>query len=339
MLVLRLKWELVLLLLVLLLCMLPTAGLFRWSFRWLPFFHLVLAICAAEVLQVWRETRRAEWSLRWPGSAIAATTAIALVVLTAIAMSVLHTGGAYAFPLAWIFLGLVTLWCLLEFILRDSAFREWTPASDHLFGACLRHIFAFRQTAAFRNTIFLKSCLNLRRSIRIAFISASIHGRSWSIAWKQTTAGRPSSATRKHVDVGRIAIHQRLQPDPRGRCGARIRTPPFTVRLTLTWENHLLNDQAGPDGELALLAWTESLLREKWISRLSPRLNGSWLFQQTKEASSIGEARHLPVCARSLQLIRGLMSNLFPRRFHGLMIREIAWKQILMCQPAIGLPC
>ena len=49
--VLRLKWELVLLLLVLLLCMIPTAGLFRWSFRWLPFFHLVLAICAAEVLQ------------------------------------------------------------------------------------------------------------------------------------------------------------------------------------------------------------------------------------------------------------------------------------------------
>jgi hypothetical protein len=128
MLVTRLKWELALLVVVLVLAMLPTAGLFRWSFRWLPFVHLVLAICAAEVLRVWRETRREEWSLRWPGSAIPATTAIALVVLTAIAMSVLHTGGAYAFPLTWIFLGLATLWCLLEFILRDSAFREWTPA-------------------------------------------------------------------------------------------------------------------------------------------------------------------------------------------------------------------
>jgi len=125
MLVPRLKWELLLLALVLVLAMLPTAGLFRWSFRWLPFVHLVLAICATEALQMWRETWRAEWSLRWPGSA---TTAIALVVLTTIAMSVLHTGGAYAFPLTWIFLGLATLWCLLEFILRDSAFREWTPA-------------------------------------------------------------------------------------------------------------------------------------------------------------------------------------------------------------------
>ena len=63
----QIKWEVVLLLLVLLLCTIPTAGLFRWSFRWLPFFHLVLAICAAEVLQV------------RPGSPIArATTALAL---------------------------------------------------------------------------------------------------------------------------------------------------------------------------------------------------------------------------------------------------------------------
>src|SRR5437870_7389663 len=48
----KIKWELVLLVLVLLLSMIPTAGLFRWSFRWLPFFHLILAVCAAEVLQM-----------------------------------------------------------------------------------------------------------------------------------------------------------------------------------------------------------------------------------------------------------------------------------------------
>src|SRR5439155_1442361 len=48
----QIKWELVLLLFVLLLSMIPTAGLFRWSFRWLPFFHLVLAVCAAEALHL-----------------------------------------------------------------------------------------------------------------------------------------------------------------------------------------------------------------------------------------------------------------------------------------------
>ncbi len=39
-------WELGLLAAVFLLCMLPSPGLFRWSFRWLPLFALVLAITA-----------------------------------------------------------------------------------------------------------------------------------------------------------------------------------------------------------------------------------------------------------------------------------------------------
>src|SRR5437870_6240211 len=117
----QLKWELILLLLVLLLCMLPTVGLFRWSFRWLPFLHLVLAICAAETLRSFRELRR-------PGSAIPATVALALVILTAIAILLCHTDGKYAFPLVWIFIGLAAFWLLLEFSLRDSEFRQWMPA-------------------------------------------------------------------------------------------------------------------------------------------------------------------------------------------------------------------
>jgi hypothetical protein len=109
----QIKWELVLLLLVLLLSMIPTAGLFRWSFRWLPFFHLVLAICAAEVLH-----------LR-PGSRIAATAALVLTAVTAIAMLILRTAGSYAFPLTWIFLGLALFWYLWEVALRDSELQKW----------------------------------------------------------------------------------------------------------------------------------------------------------------------------------------------------------------------
>jgi hypothetical protein len=115
MLVTRLKWELILLLVVLLLSMLPTAGLFRWSFRWLPFFHLILAICAAEVLQL------------GPGSPVPATGALALTALTGLAMLVLHTGGSYAFPLTWLFLGLAAIWLLSELSLRDFEFQKWAP--------------------------------------------------------------------------------------------------------------------------------------------------------------------------------------------------------------------
>jgi hypothetical protein len=48
----RISWELGLLVVALILCMLPTAGVFRWSFRWLPLVHVVLALCAAESLQL-----------------------------------------------------------------------------------------------------------------------------------------------------------------------------------------------------------------------------------------------------------------------------------------------
>src|SRR5947207_4641825 len=83
----RIKWELVLLLLVLLLCMTPTAGMFRWSFRWLPFFHLVLAVCSAEALHL------------TPRSPAPAVAALGLVVLTSLAALIFHTTRSYAFPL------------------------------------------------------------------------------------------------------------------------------------------------------------------------------------------------------------------------------------------------
>jgi hypothetical protein len=111
----QIKWELVLLLLVLLLSMIPTAGLFRWSFRWLPFFHLVLALCAAEALH-----------LR-PGSPVPAAAALGLTAITAIAMLILPTTGSYAFPLTWIFLSLAAIWCLSTLLLRYSEFQKWLP--------------------------------------------------------------------------------------------------------------------------------------------------------------------------------------------------------------------
>ena len=111
----QIKWELVLLALVLLLSMIPTAGLFRWSFRWLPFFHLVLALCAAEALHL------------QPRSPVPAIAALGLTAITAIAMLILRTTGSCAFPLTWIFLGLAAIWCLSTLSLRESEFQKWTP--------------------------------------------------------------------------------------------------------------------------------------------------------------------------------------------------------------------
>jgi hypothetical protein len=112
----RIKWELLLLVFVLLLSMIPTVGVFRWSFRWLPFFHLVLAICAAEVLQT------------LPRLTAAATTLL-LVIIGAILMSIFHVGGTYAFPLTWIFLGLAVVWLITDLVLPNESLHGWLPVS------------------------------------------------------------------------------------------------------------------------------------------------------------------------------------------------------------------
>jgi hypothetical protein len=125
----RMGWELALLALVLVLAMLPTAGLFRWSFRWLPLFYLTLALCAAEVLGHSRALNA--WQ-RLPWSATPATTALALIGVTAIAMFFVRTGGAFAFPFTWIVAGIAAGWVMAELLLHNSAFavlRAWLPAS------------------------------------------------------------------------------------------------------------------------------------------------------------------------------------------------------------------
>jgi hypothetical protein len=111
----RFKWELILLLIVLLLSMIPTAGLFRWSFRWLPFFHLILAICAAEVLHV------------RPRSPTASASVLLLIVVT-IAMSIFGAAGDYGVELMWIYFQIAIIWAVGEYFLRDPRFHTWAPA-------------------------------------------------------------------------------------------------------------------------------------------------------------------------------------------------------------------
>ena len=110
----RLKWELLLLFLLLLLAMIPMAGLFRWSFRWLPFFHLTLALCAAETLQ------------RRPRLAVGSTAFLLLILIT-IPMSLLNTGGPNGATLTWIYFQVAVIWALFELFLPIPKIREWAP--------------------------------------------------------------------------------------------------------------------------------------------------------------------------------------------------------------------
>ena len=121
----RLGWELMLLAIVLIIAMIPTAGLFRWSFRWLPFFHLVVAICAAECLNLLGKTNGST-----PSRRPVAVFSLVLVGLTALAATLFQTGGRYFFPLTAVLLGICALWIALELVpARSIGLTPWLPAA------------------------------------------------------------------------------------------------------------------------------------------------------------------------------------------------------------------
>jgi hypothetical protein len=118
----RIKWDLALLVLVLIISMLPSANVFRWSFRWLPLVHLVLALCAAETLQ------RMELSTPRFFSH-AGIWALLLVTLSVGAMLLSGTTGRYIWPLAAILFCLSAVWAIIDSIpAKFQGLQRWMPA-------------------------------------------------------------------------------------------------------------------------------------------------------------------------------------------------------------------
>src|SRR5439155_24608910 len=113
--------------------MLPTAGVFCWSFRWLPFFHLILGLWAVEALRSLQDPLK-------PGSSDLASRFVRLasnpgalgfvfLVLTAVMMASLRVGGRYAFPWTWMFTGLAALWYFSDVFSPNARVWEWIPAA------------------------------------------------------------------------------------------------------------------------------------------------------------------------------------------------------------------
>jgi hypothetical protein len=113
----KFRWELILLFLLFFLAMIPTAGVFRWSFRWLPLLHLVLALCAAEALASFSPKQKR----------FAAFLLFLFLILFLIIAWIAKTGGEHLFPVTWIFLGLALGWLLVESL--QLHLREWAPAA------------------------------------------------------------------------------------------------------------------------------------------------------------------------------------------------------------------
>jgi hypothetical protein len=280
----QIGWELILLLLVLLLSMLPTAGLFRWSFRWLPFFHLVLAICAAEVLRSFQISRR-------PGSATPPTAALALVVLTALAISIFHTDRQYAFPLVWILIGLAALWFLSEIVLPDSAFRQCVSAVITFFALLATYLCMPTNGGVprynFSQELLKPEPLDPARLYLSVYPWAEL---TYCVAYKPQPVGetlRPGSTS---MWAGLHFINGYSPIRPAGV--AREFATSIHGEINPSAGSYLLNNQAGKDSELALLG-VDGIIVARELD-LTPQPSSEWEAVHTTDEGRVFHRRGSP---------------------------------------------
>ena len=275
----QIKWEFVLLLVVLLLCMIPTAGLFRWSFRWLPFFHLVLAICAAEVLR-----------LR-PGSLMPAATALGLVVLIGVAALIFHTAGSYALPLSWIVIGLAGVWVCLEFFLRSSDSRSWTPAAITFCAFLATYLCLPTNTGVprynFSQELLKPAPLDPQRLYLSVYPWAEL---TYCTANKPEPVGqtlRPGS-TSMWAELRFINGYSPIRP-----AGvAREFETSIHGEINPDVGSHLLNNQAGRDGRLALMGVDGIVVAREVDS--APQPSSEWELAVSTDEGKVFHRRSAP---------------------------------------------
>ncbi len=117
-------WEIALCGLVLILAMMPSPGNFRWSYRWLPMFSLLLSLLGAQALQ---QVRTSADSLR-PNIGLWATLLVTLVWLPAWLIGYTNDSQLLWQGLAFTLVG--AAWCLIEWRVPDaSMLTRWTPAA------------------------------------------------------------------------------------------------------------------------------------------------------------------------------------------------------------------
>jgi hypothetical protein len=241
----QIGWEIVLLMVVLIISMLPSAGMFRWSFRWLPFCQLILAICAAEALPPLYGTNVSV--VKSPGF-----IALALVAITSAAMLAFGTSGKYAFPLTWVFLALAVIWVLAEFVLRDSRLRCWAPAFVTFIGLLATYLYIPPNCGVPKYN--LSQELTKPEPLDPSRLYLSFYPPAENAYRIETKPGSVGQIVRPGSTSMWGQLHFINGYSPILTAGV-AREFKFAIHGEIDWEvgRRLLSEQAGADGELARL--------------------------------------------------------------------------------------
>jgi len=259
--------------------MTPTAGMFRWSFRWLPFFHLVLAICAAEALRL------------KPGSPTPATAALGLVVLIGVAALIFHTSGSYAFPLTWILIGLAVVWLCFEFLLRGSEFRHWAPAGVTFCALLATYLCVPTNTGVprynFSQELLKPAPLDPQRLYLSVYPWAEL---TYCTANKPESVGQTLRPGSTSMWAGLRFINGYSPIRPAGV--AREFETSIHGEINPDVGSHLLNDQAGRDGQLALMG-VDGIVVAREVD-IAPQPSSEWELVVSTEEGNVFHRRSTP---------------------------------------------
>jgi hypothetical protein len=275
----QIKWELILLLVVLLLCMIPTTGLFRWSFRWLPLFHLVLAVCAAEVFQTGLPSK------------VAAITALSLAALTGIAALIFHTTGLYVLPLSSILIGLAVVWLSLEFLLRSSEFRWWAPVAITFCALLATYLFTPTSCGVprynFPQELLKPAPLDPQR------LYLSVY--PWAeLTYAMTNKPQPVGQTLRPGSTSMWAGLRFINGYSPIRAAGVAREFATSIHGEINPDvgSHLLNHQAGSDGELALMG-VDGIVVAREVS-ITPQPSSEWELVVSTDEGNVFHRRSAP---------------------------------------------
>jgi hypothetical protein len=274
----QIKWELILLLLVLLLCMIPTAGMFRWSFRWLPFFHLLLALCAAEALRL------------KPASLAPAITTLALVLITIVAGFLFDTKGSYAFSLIWIFVGLASVWVCSALLLR-SDFRLWMPVAI-TFCALLATYLLMPTNCGVPRYNFSQELLE-PAPLDPQRLYLSIY--PWAeLTYAMTNKPQPVGQTLRPGSTSMWAGLRFINGYSPVRAAGVAREFATSIHGEINPDvgRHLLSDQAGRDGRLALIG-VDGVVVAKEVG-LTPQPGSEWELAVSTDEGDVFHRRGTP---------------------------------------------
>ena len=291
----QIKWELGLLVLVLIISMLPSANVFRWSFRWLPFLHVILALCAAEALQMLRlaASGEAEFdeSFRAPG-----VLALLLVTLTAAAMWMLRVEGPYAWPFAAIVIGLAAVWAAMDvFSFRLEQIRAWTPPV--ITGAVLLATYLCIPPNCGVPKYNLDQKLTESAPLDPERLYLSVYPApefAYRLEKNRNLLGRPCASAAPQCGAAFICSMATARSGRRVWRGNSISR--FTARFALIWATRSWKTKADLTANWRGSAWTGSSWPTSSVGILNPTANGSWPLRRKKAACSIGAAKRWLAC-------------------------------------------